>query len=316
MSGANFSVSPLARGEYNLNYSIKAGTKHLVFRVNMGSQIERDDQILYEFNTLKLIEKSGVTPVGYFADNSKELIDRGISIIEFLEGEHLDYSQDIERAATTFARIHSVRVPDDRNHLIPETQPLSLIYNECARLLDVYFRSPLADQAISEYLREVLVWADSERIKEKYFQEDPSYSIVNTEVNSGNFIVNRERNTTHLIDWEMPRWNDPSSDLCHFCSPLTTLWRSNYRFTAKDYKRFIEKYKEHCASSHLKHTLDDRIRLKNPFVYMRGISWSAMGWVAYQTEYEGIRNEHTWKTLCNYLELDFIRSLFDPFLKK
>jgi hypothetical protein len=50
-------------------------------------------------------------------------------------------------------------------------------------------------------------------------------------------------------------------------------------------------------------------------VLLRGISWSAMGWVAYQTDFEGIKNRDTWATLQRYLNLDFIRSLFDPYLK-
>ena len=40
-----------------------------------------------------------------------------------------------------------------------------------------------------------------------------------------------------------------------------------------------------------------------------------MGWVAYQTDYAGMRNEDTWKTLQSYMQLDFIRSLFDQFLR-
>ena len=41
-----------------------------------------------------------------------------------------------------------------------------------------------------------------------------------------------------------------------------------------------------------------------------------MGWVAYQTEFSGNRNPDTWKTLQRYMNLDFIRSLFDPFLQQ
>ena len=57
MSEASFQVVPLAKGEYNLNYLLKGKKRTLVFRVNMGTQIERDDQILYEFKTLQLLEK-------------------------------------------------------------------------------------------------------------------------------------------------------------------------------------------------------------------------------------------------------------------
>jgi hypothetical protein len=67
---------------------------------------------------------------------------------------------------------------------------------------------------------------------------------------------------------------------------------------------------------HLVDTLADRVALRDPFVYLRGISWSAMGWVAYQTEFAGVRNEDTWRTLRRYMDLGFIRSLFDPFLRR
>jgi hypothetical protein len=36
--------------------------------------------------------------------------------------------------------------------------------------------------------------------------------------------------------------------------------------------------------------------------------------VAYQTGDAGIRNPDTWATLQRYMNLDFIRSLFEPFM--
>ena len=133
----------------------------------------------------------------------------------------------------------------------------------------------------------MVTWAETAKEKEHYFLDDPWLCIVNTEVNSGNFIVNRTQQTTHLIDWEMPRWGDPSTDLCHFCSPLTTLWKTNFRFSPDSINLFIREYKQNIRSTHLRDTLDERMRLKFPFVLLRGISWSAMAWVAYQTEYRG-----------------------------
>ena len=62
-----FTIEPLAQGEYNLNYLLSSSTDdaRLVFRVNIGTQIEREDQIMYEFRALKLLEHSGVTPIPY-----------------------------------------------------------------------------------------------------------------------------------------------------------------------------------------------------------------------------------------------------------
>jgi hypothetical protein len=48
--------------------------------------------------------------------------------------------------------------------------------------------------------------------------------------------------------------------------------------------------------------------------FERGIPWSAMGWVAYQTEFAGMKNPDTRAKLQQYLNLEFIRSLFDPFI--
>jgi hypothetical protein len=112
-------------------------------------------------------------------------------------------------------------------------------------LLQTYFRSELADPAIRMFLGEVLAWAAEARATEQFYQQDPWPCIVNTEVNSGNFIVNPSRKTMHLVDWEMPRWGDPSQDLSHFCSPLTTLWKTAYRMTPGDKARFLATYARH-----------------------------------------------------------------------
>jgi len=312
-----FDIRLLARGEYNLNYLLtsRQDAVRLVFRINIGTQINRDDQIIYEFKALQLLQDSGVTPLPFFVDDSREFFNQGVSIIEYLPGEPLDYERDLAAAARLFSIIHQTKVPQEKNHLIVEQAPLSLIFKECCGLLETYFHSDHARPEIKSYLQEVKDWADENRRREKYFQNDPWLCIVNTEVNSGNFIVNRQKETIHLIDWEMPRWGDPSQDLSHFCSPLTTLWKSRYRMSPEDKTDFMNAYKENIADPHVRDTLDERVRLRDPFVYLRGISWSAMGWVAYQTEYQGIKNPDTWRTLQRYMQLDFIRSLFDPFLK-
>jgi len=192
---------------------------------------------------------------------------------------------------------------------------LTLIYEECAGLLRRYFDSDLAQPEIRDYLMDLKSWAAAARSQETYYRQDPWHCIVNTEVNSGNFIVNRQRQTIHLVDWEMPRWGDPSQDLCHFCSPLTTLWKTIWRMAPAEKRRFLKTYSRHLRDRHLRDTLIDRVRLRDPFVYLRGISWSAMGWVAYQTRFAGMKNPDTWAKLQQYMNLEFIRSLFDPFIE-
>lgn len=314
MRGRSFAVSPLAHGEYNLNYRITAGDLELVFRINVGTQIQRKDQILYEYKALRLLAGSGAAPRPYYVDDSRQFFETGILIMEFLPGEPLDYRRDTASAAELFARIHQTAVPEADNHLIRETAPLSLIWQECAGLLQRYFESERADAAIRDYLQDLLCWADAARFGERYYQADPWPCIVNTEVNSGNFIVNRPRGTIHLVDWEMPRWGDPSQDLAHFCSPLTTLWKTDFRMDRLARRDFLDAYRCHLRERHLKDTLMERVRLREPFVLLRGISWSAMGWVAYQSGYAGVKNASTWSKLQHYMNLEFIRALFDPYL--
>jgi aminoglycoside phosphotransferase (APT) family kinase protein len=315
LQGRNYDVKPLAQGEYNLNFLLVSGSRRLVLRVNMGTQIKRTDQIMYEYKALELLQQSGVTPKPYFVDDSRTSLDRGILIMEHLPGEPLDYTRDLPAAAGLFARVHEVQVREAENHLIREDAPLTLIYEECAGLLQHYFESELADSDVKSYLQDLLEWADTARRSEYYYQQDPWPCIVNTEVNSGNFIVNRQNATIHLVDWEMPRWGDPSQDLAHFCSPLTTLWKTVWRMRPEQKREFLATYRRRIKSRHLRDTLEDRVRIRDPFVYLRGISWSAMGWVAYQTKFSGVKNPDTWAKLQQYMDLEFIRSLFDPFVR-
>ncbi len=306
-------VLPLAQGEYNLNYVLQQTARRWVLRVNIGSQIQREDQIVYEYQALRLLAMSGVTPVPYYVDDTREHLDYGLLIMEYLPGESLDYRQDLEAAARLFAEIHTVEIPQD-TPLIEESHPLSMTYDECARLLPVYLESDLADPALRDYLAEVLNWAAEARHREVYFIEDPWRCIINTEVNSGNFIANRERGTLHLVDWEKPLHGDPSQDLSHFCAPMTTLWKTEYRMSPADKTRFLETYKAAIPDAHLRDTIAERVRLRDPFNYLRGISWSAMAWVAYQTGEHAVQNEDTFRKIESYLDLGFQRSLFDPYL--
>ena len=47
--GETFCVALLAQGEYNMNYLVRQGERAWVLRVNVGTQIGRADQILYEY---------------------------------------------------------------------------------------------------------------------------------------------------------------------------------------------------------------------------------------------------------------------------
>mgnify|MGYP001198249324 FL=1 len=314
---AEFSIRPLGQGEYNMNFLVQQGGTAWVLRVNTGSQIGLTlaEQIAYEYKTLKLLEPIDVSPKPFFLDNSLNHLPYGVLGMSYLTGEKLDYHRDLTDAARLMAQYHQIIVPTENNHLIQETQPLTLTYQRCLRMMDVYLNSDLADPDFRSYLIDVRDWADKARHQEVYYQQDPWNCIINTEVNNTNWIVNREESSLHLTDWEKPLWGDPSQDLSHFRVPTTTLWKTDYRMSEADKQVMMDAYKNSIKDRHLVDTIEDRTRLRDPFNCLRGVSWCAMAWVQYQRGDHLLKNPDTYKKLSMYVDIDFVRGLFDPYLK-
>jgi hypothetical protein len=80
-------------------------------------------------------------------------------------------------------------------------------------------------------------------------------------------------------------------------------------------KAFLIAYARQIEDRHLRETLPDHIRLRDPFAYLQYISYSFMGWAVYQTRFDGLKNRDTWAKLTDYLDLKFIRSLFDSLMQ-
>ena len=311
-----FEVTPLAQGEYNLNFLVGQGSFHWVLRVNSRSEIglSNPGQITYEYQTLALLAPSGVAPQPYFLDASLTHLPHGVLGMAYCPGEFLDYRRDLAAAARLMARYHQLQVPPEKNHLIREERPLTQILTHCQAMLSVYLESDLAAPDLSAYLREVLDWAETARQRETYFLRDPWQCVINTDVNNTNWILNRTAGTIHLVDWDKPMWGDPSHDLSHFRVPTTTLWKTDQRLTAEDQARLMAVYKSTLTNSHLRDTIEERTRLRDPFNCLRAVAWSAMAWVQYQHGDHLIKNPDTFRKFQLYTDLSFVRSVFDPYL--
>ncbi len=312
----HYSVTPLAQGEYSMNFTVRQGAAIWVLRINTGSQIglSNAEQIQYEYRTLELLNPSGIAPAPFFLDDSLTYLPYGVFGMAYLPGERLDYHRDLADAARVLARYHQLKVPEKQNHLIREEHPLSLTYERCARMLKVYFESDLADPTLAGCLREVQSWADEARHQERYYLADPWNCIINTEVNNSNWIANRDAGTLRLVDWEKPLWGDPSQDLSHFRVPTTTLWKTDVVLTEDQKGGMMAAYKQALTDAHLRDTIEERTRLRDPFNCLRGVSWCAMAWVQYQRGDHLLRNEDTFRKLKMYTDPVFVRGLFDSYL--
>lgn len=297
-------VKFLAQGEYNINFVLDSFPNKYVFRVNTGSQLQIKNQIRYEYNSIKYLEASYVTPKVFFVEDSLSYFDYGILIMEFLEGVPLDYNKDLTKAAKIFSRIHSLEIKKD-NHFIIEENIFSDRIKEGERLLANIWNSPIVDKKVKFFFEKFLDWAKANKDKEKYFIDDPWHVINNTEVNSHNFIIGEEN--SYLIDWEKPVISDPTQDLTQFLAPTTTLWKSNYILSTEEKDNFFKTYTEGLNGKDK--NIRDRVHLYTPHLYLRALAWCAYAYVEYHDPNKEIKNMDTFEKIKQYLDIDFMEDL-------
>jgi len=305
----------LAQGEYNINYLIKDGEDKFVIRINLGSQMNLDNQIAYEFNALESLVPSGVTPRPFLIDDSQDKLPYGMLVMEYLSGRPLEYKKDLKKAAEIFAAIHEVET-DDEDKIIRERKPLTAVWNECDQLINKYLSSELADEEIKIFLNKLRDKLYLEKEKEDDILSLLPESIVNTEVNSGNFIINEKEDEAYLVDWEKPLITTPIQDLSHFMVPTTTLWKTNFLFNQAEEEEFLHHYINARNIDISYRELLSALEVFNKFSAMRGISWSAMAWVEYQQPDRLIKNNDTFQTIESYLRRDFLEMLFPKTAKE
>ncbi|MEG1973184.1 MAG: aminoglycoside phosphotransferase family protein, partial [Oscillospiraceae bacterium] len=200
----------LGQGEYNINYVFTHpdNGKKLVLRLNTGSQMHLPNQIEYEYHALKLLENSKRTPKAFFVDGSRKYIDFGVLVMEFLSGVPLDYKTDLSLAASCLADIHKTNISDSTS-LIKPKNPLKAILQECDAMAKKYLNSELADAFVGDKLKRMI----SAAARLPLDKEDDGNCIINTELNSGNFLINGAGGRNYLIDWEKPIIGEAAQDI-------------------------------------------------------------------------------------------------------
>lgn len=299
----------LAQGEYNINYAFTHPVtgKKLLLRVNCGSQIHLEHQIEYEAHALNLIKDSGRTPKVLYVDGSKELLDHGILVMEYLPGHAMDYTTELMLAAPCLADIHSIRIPESEEILIRPQNPLKAILDECEEMFKVYAESPLGEEEKKAYIRELLNLGWKREAKTQL--ESGYQCCINTELNSTNFLINGEDKHNYLIDWEKPLFGNPAQDLGHFLAPTTTFWKTDVILTSEEIEHFIDTYIEAAGDRFETGMVREHTHAFIPITCLRGITWCAMAWVQYQQPDKLIFNESTFQKLNAYLDMDFLRNI-------
>ena len=307
-AGRRLHFSPLGQGEYNLNYVfINPFTgQDLVLRINKGSQMHLEDQIGYEYSALQNLVVTGRTPRPLMCNR-----EHGLLVMEWLPGRALDYRTDMEIAAGILADIHSAPVPEDCGLIRPKA-PARAIYEECLQMVQHYYDWEDADPAVTALLRTLVEEIGKLPLSEP---SDAPLCMVNTELNSGNFLINPE-GRSYLVDWEKPLLSEPAQDLGHFLAPTTTFWKTDVILTPEEVKDFTEKYIAAVGDRMDCTTLRQRLPLYFTVTCLRGVTWCAMAYREYCQPGRELRNEDTFRKLQAYLEPGFLQNLLGNYVRK
>ena len=302
--------SDFAHGEYNQNFLFThpITNKKLILRVERGSQMGLDDQIGYEFAGLKALKGCGRTPSALYYDSSKQICKHGVLVEEFLPGVKLDYenSYHLSEAASIFADIHSYEVTADCK-LIEAKNAFEEMLIECEKMANKYIASDISSTKVKAEIERLLAEANS--IVSTGGLKTEHYSIVNTEVNNTNFLINDGETPSYLIDWEKPLVADPAQDIGHFLADTTTFWKTDFFFTKQQKVDFVEGYIDKVAGRFRDSELKQRCLKFANFTVLRGITWCAMASVEYAYASKDILDPVTAEKLKHYLDVSYLESV-------
>ena len=291
-------IKLLGAGEYNINFTFDEGDLKKVLRINMKSQMNLENQIEYEYETLQLLKDSGVTPKPYDLVTQTNLLPYKYLTMEFLEGSPLNYKTDMYIAAYLLSKVHNTPYGD--NNLINATNPFQLMFDECKQMSGEYLAWEKVDEKVSNYIKTFLEKCQT-LIPEEYDIANPC--IINTELNSGNFLIGEGKEDSYVIDWEKALIGECEQDLAHFLAPTTTFWKTDIILSENEINEFLEEYGNYRNF--------DRKRFERYLIFncLRGVTWCSMAFRQYSENDKMLMDDTTFKKIASYIELEFLEKV-------
>lgn len=287
-------VRLLGAGEYNINYL--AGDK--VVRINLGSQMNLPDQIGYEYNALKAVEASGVTPKAYSCSKGGAYLRAPFLTMEYIEGRPLDYGSDMKIAAYLLSRVHNLNVAN--SGFVVASKPFAAMYDEFLQMYARYKSWEHREEEVEKRIERFLRLAEESGLDDEI--ERPC--MINTELNNRNFIIDFEgsKERSRIIDWEKPVIGECEQDLAHFLVPTTTNWKTDVILSREEMMDFLKEYENY-------RDIDYRKFFKYlMFNSLRGVTWCSMALVEYSGD-RAVKNEDTLFKIKKFLSPEFLDML-------
>ncbi len=263
----------LSESKTNINFLIDAESEKYLFRLNKESALGLRNQIRYEYDALKTLERSYVTPRTFFLDDSTTFFDYGVLIMQYIEGRTVEYrnQKDVYEAAQILGKIHSLDTEKiDVSNFITTDNIIEGSLNTSKIYLEDAFKSDKLDIDIKLKISKFLEWGEKNKDLGLYFEKDKWNTINNTEPEASNFIISAKKRKGILIDWEKPVVSDPSKDLAYFLSPITTMMDSGYMLSEDEKDNFFKTYIMYLDRRD--RDIVERVEVYTPFVYLESLS--------------------------------------------
>jgi len=266
----NYEITDKIISNYNINVIFKIDDEKYLLRINIQQQSGLQNQIEYEYKIHKYLNRFGITPKVFLIDTSKEWLPYDFMLEEFINGIHIDYDEpeSIRAAAKILSKLHKAPLPKP-NFLITWEDPLLNLLEELIKMYEDYRNRRIKNFRLIEYGGILL--NKLQKITPKYKDLFKPNSIVHTDVVNDNFLISNEG--IKIIDWEKPRIEDESYDLCVFLGKPSQCWGSPKLMTEEEKKLFVEIYCNYGSFN--RETIIKKIEIREPFVSFRWILWAA-----------------------------------------
>ena len=315
----------LGNGEHNENFYFAhpdTGKKY-VLRINVQSQPFHKDQVSYEYAALKALEPSLCTPKALYCDNSKQLIDQGVLLLEFCEGEELNFDRlqpgSLRCAVQMMANIHAVAVPENCGLFRPK-DPLQALFDECIERFEVYHASAYEDAALSARVDRFIAY--TQKAMQAPVDARDCTHIINTETLPSHFLIpeaSAQAAANNLapagafcaapgtfVDWERPIIGEVAQDLAFFVSPATTFWDSDYLFPKQDIESLLADYWRAVDGRFEAGHFEARFWAYFKVSVLRAVAWCCKALLRYGKNGVGYTTQKTVAKLPVYLSDDFL----------
>jgi thiamine kinase-like enzyme len=189
-------------------------------------------------------------------------------IEEYLEGPYLTLEKkDVSNVADLLVRLHSLE-PEGMQFVVWQ-DPLADTYALARNDLLYYESKGIAKMKTIRLAKKLL--ANSEAVVHNHRHLYHPDNLNHTDVSCDNFI--KTAGGLKLIDWEKPRVDDCSYDICCFLSEPVQMWYSRKILRSEDRVNFLHDYAR-LSGKNADHLME-KVKIREPLISLHWILWGA-----------------------------------------